>query len=222
MATNLGPSAATGVTVTDSLPASVTFVSATSTVGSCGHAAPTVTCALGSLANGAGATVTITVRPQIAGPLANAASVGGTEGDPNPTNNTASVTTTVNPGGDLSVTKTASINPAHVGQPLTYTIVVRNDGPYAAVGVTLTDDLPKNAGYGTPTTTQGTCTIKPAKRLVTCNLGNIASGASVTVTIVIKPTSKGTITNTVSVSASSPPDPNLANNTAIATTTVVP
>ena len=222
VATNLGPSAATGVTVTDSLPASVTFVSATSTVGSCGHAAPTVTCALGSLANGAGATVTITVRPQIAGPLANAASVGGTEGDPNPTNNTASVTTTVNPGGDLSVTKTASINPAHVGQPLTYTIVVRNDGPYAAVGVTLTDDLPKNAGYGTPTTTQGTCTIKPAKRLVTCNLGNIASGASVTVTIVIKPTSKGTITNTVSVSASSPPDPNLANNTAIATTTVVP
>ena len=222
VATNLGPSAATGVTVSDSLPATVTFVDASSTVGSCSYVAPTVTCAVGSLASGAGATISIRVRPQAAGSLSNTATIGGTEGDPDPTNNTATATTTVNPGGDLSVTKTGSVNPAHIGQPLTYTIVVRNDGPYAAANVTLTDDLPKNAGYGDPSTTRGTCTIKPAKRLMTCNLGTIQSGSSVTVTIVIKPTSKGTITNTVFVSAASPPDPNMANNTAVATTIVVP
>lgn len=38
------------------------------------------------------------------------------------------------------------------------------------------------------TTTQGTCTAKPAKSLVTCSIGTIASGASVTVVITVKPT----------------------------------
>jgi hypothetical protein len=88
--------------------------------------------------------------------------------------------------------------------------------------VTLTDNLPKNAGFGSATTTQGTCTAKPAKRLVTCNLGSLAAGATVTVTISVKPTSKGTITNTAQAAAASPPDPNTANNADTETTTVVP
>jgi len=50
----------------------------------------------------------------------------------------------------------------------------------------------------------------------------MASGSSVTIVIMVKPTQKGTITNTVSVSATSPPDPNTANNTATATTVVRP
>jgi hypothetical protein len=58
--------------------------------------------------------------------------------------------------------------------------------------------------------------------MVTCNLGTVASGATVTRTIVVKPSSKGTITNTATVRATSPPDPNTANNTATAQTTVLP
>ena len=50
--TNGGPDAATGVTVTDTLPAEVTFVSATATQGTC-SGTTTVSCALGTLANGA-------------------------------------------------------------------------------------------------------------------------------------------------------------------------
>jgi uncharacterized repeat protein (TIGR01451 family) len=121
---------------------------------------------------------------------------------------------------DVSVSKTDSPDPAKIGQNLTYTVTVRNIGLATATGVTLTDQLPKNAGYGSTTTTQGTCSLKPQKLTVACNLGPIAEGGSATVTIVVKPTQKGTITNTVTVSA--PGDSNTSNNSATATTVVNP
>jgi uncharacterized repeat protein (TIGR01451 family) len=123
---------------------------------------------------------------------------------------------------DLVVVKTDSPDPVHVGQDLTYTVRVTNDGPLVASGVTLTDTLPKNAGFGSATTSQGSCSLKPAKRQVVCNLGSVAAGATVTVTIQVKPTQKGTISNTASVTSTSPPDPNAANNTETEATTVTP
>ncbi len=122
---------------------------------------------------------------------------------------------------DLSITKTDSPDPAHVGQNLTYTITVANGGPNTATGVTVNDALPKNAGFGSATSSQGSCTLKPQKRLVTCALGSVAGGANAVVTIVVKPTSKGTITNTATASADQA-DPNTTNNSATATTTVTP
>lgn len=118
--------------------------------------------------------------------------------------------------------KTDVPDPVHVGQPLVYTVKVTNAGPLAATGVTLSDNLPKNAGFGSASTSQGTCSVKPAKRLVTCNLGNLAAGSIVTVTISVKPTSKGTISNTAQAVAASPTDPNTANNADTETTTVIP
>jgi len=126
------------------------------------------------------------------------------------------------PAADLSVTKTDSPDPVHIGQNLTYTVKVTNNGPDAATGVTVTDQLPKNAGYGSVSTTQGTCSLKPDKAMVSCALGTIASGGAATITINVKQTKKGQITNTFSVASASPPDPNTANNTATATTTVQP
>jgi uncharacterized repeat protein (TIGR01451 family) len=122
---------------------------------------------------------------------------------------------------DISVTKTDSPDPAHVGQNLTYTITVTNGGPSTATGITLSDALPKNAGFGSARSSQGSCTLKPQKRLVTCSLGSLAGGASATVTIVVKPTSKGTITNTATARANQF-DSNAADNTATAVTTVIP
>jgi uncharacterized repeat protein (TIGR01451 family) len=219
---NDGPADATGVTVTDQLPDGVTFNSASSSQGSCSQSGGMVTCDLGTLADGASATVTIKVTPQSPGEITNSASVESNEDDPAPGNNSDTEATTVNAAADLSVTKTDAPDPAQVGQNLTYTIVVTNNGPQAASGVTATDQLPKNAGFGSVTTTKGTCSLKPQKRQVTCAIGDMASGESVTIIIMVKPTQKGTITNTVSVSATSPPDPNTANNTATATTVVRP
>jgi len=60
--TNQGPGGATGVTTADQLPASVTFVSASSTQGTCSQASGVVSCNLGTLASGASATITVVVR----------------------------------------------------------------------------------------------------------------------------------------------------------------
>ena len=76
------------------------------------------------------------------------------ETDPVSANNTATATTAVTAAADLAVTKTDSPDPVKVGQVLTYTIRVANNGPSSATGVVLEDKLPKNAGFGSATTTR--------------------------------------------------------------------
>jgi uncharacterized repeat protein (TIGR01451 family) len=92
--TNAGPDAATGVRVTDRLPAGVTFRSASS---GCTNQSGTVTCTVGGLAAGGSATRTITVRvgATTTGTITNEATVTGTSTDPSGGNNSASATTTV-------------------------------------------------------------------------------------------------------------------------------
>ncbi len=94
---NAGPSVATGVALTDSLPADVTFLGATTSQGSCSEAGGTVTCTIGTLASSGTATVIIIVTPTIAGTITNNVSVVGNEQDPDTSNNTATETTTVEP-----------------------------------------------------------------------------------------------------------------------------
>ena len=92
---NTGPTGATGVSVTDPLSSQVRFVSAAASQGSCAQSGGTVTCSLGSLAKGAKATVTIKVDPRLLGTVDNTARVTGNGTDPNPNNNSSSVSTRV-------------------------------------------------------------------------------------------------------------------------------
>ncbi|MEU6162649.1 calcium-binding protein [Streptomyces tanashiensis] len=88
---------ATGVTLTDTLSgAGGTLVSAVPSQGSCTTTATGATCALGSLAPGAGATVTVTAEPRATGTLTDTAGVTATQPDPVTTGNTATATTSVN------------------------------------------------------------------------------------------------------------------------------
>lgn len=73
--TNTGPSTATTVTLTDSLPSTVTYLSATTTQGSCSEAGGTVSCLLGSMANAGAATISILTLPGSPGTISNTASV---------------------------------------------------------------------------------------------------------------------------------------------------
>jgi uncharacterized repeat protein (TIGR01451 family) len=84
--TNNGPGNATGVTVTDTLPAGLTYVS-----NSCGatFANPTLTWSVGALAVSGSATCNLTVTVTQAGTFVNAASATGNESDPTPANNAA-------------------------------------------------------------------------------------------------------------------------------------
>lgn len=92
--TNNGPSPANSVTVADTLPSGINFVSAVSTQGSCSGSG-TVICNVGLLSNGASVIINITVVPQSTGQLTNTASVAATESDPDTNNNTATIQTTV-------------------------------------------------------------------------------------------------------------------------------
>ncbi len=96
---NDGPAAATGVTVEDTLPAGVSFVSATASPGGC-TGTSVVTCDLGSLSPGSQATVTIVAQPTAAGPISNTASATSDQPDPDTGNNedTDAVSVAVNNG----------------------------------------------------------------------------------------------------------------------------
>ena len=186
--TNHGPGDATGVVLTDSLPPDVDLVSVSPSQGTCTGTNP-ITCSLEDLDSGASATVTIVVRPQIPGTICDEASVDGVEPDPNLNNNHARECTVVQgEGADLFVVKRDNPDPVLAGQDLTYSLTVTNNGPEDATGVVLTDSLPPDVDFVSANASQGSCSgMNP----ITCNLGNLASGATATVTIVVRPRSPG-------------------------------
>src|ERR1700722_19869935 len=115
--TNNGPASATLVNVTDTLPSQVSFVSASSSQGSCSQASGTVTCSLGTMASGATATVTIAVTATTLSQAFNTATVTATEPDPVSSNNTASTTTLIESPTRVKLeafTATATANEVHL------------------------------------------------------------------------------------------------------------
>ena len=92
--TNNGPSAATGVTITDTLPGGVMFGAATASRGSCSGTGPII-CSLGTLHSSVTALVTIAVIPTEVGVITNTATVTANEIDINLADNTVTEDTTV-------------------------------------------------------------------------------------------------------------------------------
>jgi uncharacterized repeat protein (TIGR01451 family) len=198
--TNYGPSDATAVVVTDTLPSDVTFGPATpSRGGSCQRADSTVTCALGLLTDGSNNTVTIVVTPTVSGTISNEAEVSASEPDDTPSNNTHAITTTVNPGADLSVTKSDWPDPVTAGTTLTYTLTVINHGPSDATDVAVTDTLPSGVTFGSATPSLRS--YDDSTGVWTVDSLTNGSSATLTLTVTVAPSTRGTITNSAEVSA---------------------
>ncbi|HMD82817.1 MAG TPA: DUF11 domain-containing protein, partial [Anaerolineales bacterium] len=87
--------------------------------------------------------------------------------------------------------------------------VVTNQGPGSATALQLTDQLSTSVRFESVTSTAGSCS--EADGIVTCSLGDIPNGATVTVMINVTARRTGTATNTAQVSSISP-DSNPANN----------
>jgi uncharacterized repeat protein (TIGR01451 family) len=217
--TNNGPDAASNVTLTDTVPSGVTFVSSTVSQGGCSGTS-TVNCPLGTINSGGHVTATIVVAPGSAGAMNNTVSVTSSVSDPNSSNNSATTGTTATPvaSADLMLVISDSPDPAAVGSNLTYTVTVTNNGPDMATGVVITDTLPSGVTFVSSTSDPGGCS---GTETVTCNLGDMSSGAGAAVTLVITPTAAGTLSNLAEVS-SGVSDPDTANNSAAEDSTVNP
>ena len=149
-ASNSGPAAATGVTVTDTLPANSTFVSASA---GCTEAAGVVTCTAASLASGASTTFDILVTAGSSGTsLTNTAAISGDQSDPNGANDSSTVVTTLNHNPVCgSVTGGPNLwPPNHKLKLITLTGATDADGNPVVLTVTdVTQDEPFNGlGYG--------------------------------------------------------------------------
>src|SRR5262249_41220045 len=123
------------------------------------------------------------------------------------------------PQTDLALTMTAAPATLVVGDRVTYTLTVTNNGTSAASGVVVTDGLRTGETYVAATTSQGTTSL--AGGVLTVNLNTLGAGASVAITLVAAAARAGALTNLASVTGAVI-DTNPANNTAGATVAVAP
>jgi uncharacterized repeat protein (TIGR01451 family) len=215
--TRLNP--AENVTITDTLPHGVLFVSAAPSSGSCGTSpAPgsitgpsndRLVCNLGIVNRGATSTTTIVVRPQgvnANSAIRNSVTVSTTTTDVNPANNSAEVNTNVGaPPLDLIINKSDTVDAVALGSTTDYVILVSNSGPADANDVVVTDNLPVSGlSYVSHqlVPNQGSCSFPVPGRLQ-CNLGRVEPGVDRARRIIItmRADTKGDVVNVASVTS---------------------
>ncbi|MBV8520399.1 MAG: DUF11 domain-containing protein [Acidobacteria bacterium] len=228
-ASNAGPSNATGATVADTFPASLTctwtcagLAGGTCTASGSGNINDTV-----NLPSGGSVTYTAScsISGSASGTLSNTATVAAPGGvtDPTPGNNSATDTDTLGASADLSITKTDGVTSVSAGGSTTYTITASNVGPSNASGASVADTFPASltctwtcVGAG-----GGTCTASGSGNLN--DSVNLPSGASVTYTAActISGSASGTLTNTATIAPpGSVTDPTPGNNSATDSDTI--
>jgi uncharacterized repeat protein (TIGR01451 family) len=118
---------------------------------------------------------------------------------------------------DLAVTETDSADPSAIGNPLTYTIQIVNNGSVGATGVIINDSWTAGVPFLSVTSDHGTCTH--SGNTATCRIPSLIAGETANITFVLKPSATGTVTNTASASANEP-DPDTTNNWVTENTTI--
>ncbi len=158
---NNGPQSASGtITVSDTLPTGLSYVSASGTGWSCSAAGSVVTCTnAGPVASGvtmSAITLTVSVASGAVPSVTNTGSVTSTTFDTNAANNSSSVVKSVM---NLVLAKAVSPSGSQIpGTDLTYTITFTNSGGAAASSFVITDPIPANTDFkvGSVTSSLGT------------------------------------------------------------------
>jgi uncharacterized repeat protein (TIGR01451 family) len=200
--TNVHPNPAFGVVLTNPLPAGVTFLSATSAVGACTFANGVVSCDMGTLPSGAGASAVIVVQPGVNGPVTANFGVGSLNGDVVTSNNVLQLTVPVDNGHVAIVPDSAALvaegfvpttGAIEAGETVTVNFTLRNIGN---IPVTSLDATLQPTGGVVPSPTNGTANfgfIAPggtATRALTFT-ANGAPGASVVASLQLRQGAQG-------------------------------
>jgi uncharacterized repeat protein (TIGR01451 family) len=211
--TNNGPHPATGVLLEVVLPLNVDLLPPEPSQGGCSNISERINCALGTLNVGASATIIVKLSPTEIGEIILSATVSTKLVDPS-ANNSAKKTRQVVMESDLGLEIRASTTIATVQSPLSYEITIINHSSQAVGNITLRDVIPEEATFESAELNgeSSFCPFDRASRTVTCTITSLAAGARQVLTVVIIPTTEGTLlTNTATISANIV-DPNTANN----------
>ncbi|HHY55738.1 MAG TPA: DUF11 domain-containing protein, partial [Chloroflexi bacterium] len=222
--TNSGLTTATNVIVRDPQISDLQIVTVTPDVGSCTNE---IVCNLGDLAPAATEMITVvaTVPTTRSADLINLAFVATDGLDNVLTNNDVFVRTSVTAttplsSTDLVIGMSGAPGSVNAGSLVTYTIVVTNSGSTTATNVSVIDAFPYSFTLVSAVPSSGSCDT--AQRPLVCDLGDLATGMSATITVVV--TADASISADVHVRAhviSDNPDGNIANNQATVLTHVV-
>ena len=121
----------------------------------------------------------------------------------------------VNQVADLEVAATASSASVLAGSDVTLTYTILNRGPNATSFAAFNTTVPAGAAVVAASASQGETPIRSGN-LVTANLGAMASGASATVTVIVRPGVAGSLVCTGTAASAAETDLNTVNNTASA------
>jgi uncharacterized repeat protein (TIGR01451 family) len=138
------------------------------------------------------------------------------DGTVNSAPDTAQITVSDLPQADIALTKSVNKANPSVGENVTFTVTVSNIGPAKATGVQVTDLLPSGYTLVSTAPSQGDYTAGSGL----WNVGALNSGVSATLGITATVLTTGSYTNRATRTASTPADPNAANDSAAAVVTV--
>ena len=212
---NNGPDNSTNIKVSEVLADNFKFISANTTKGY--YNLTNGVWAVGNLTNNETAKLVITVKIVKTGFIQNNVSVNGTGFDPNVTNNNATVNITVPQTADLSVVKIVNVDRVSVGNRITYTIVVKNNGPDTALDVYVVDKLSDALKFVSYKASVGV--YDPVTGIWT--IGNLTNKSNATLEITCIVLKTGVISNEVFVNGSTV-DLNMTNNYGNVSVTVIP
>ena len=212
---NNGPDNSTNIKVSEVLADNFKFISANASKGY--YDLTNGVWAVGNLTNNETAKLVITVKIVKTGFIQNNVSVNGTGFDPNVTNNNATVNITVPQTADLSVVKIVNVDRVSVGNRITYTIVVKNNGPDTALDVYAVDKLSDALKFVSYKASVGV--YDPVTGIWT--IGNLTNKSNATLEITCIVLKTGVISNEVFVNGSTV-DLNMTNNYGNVSVTVIP
>ena len=216
--TNFGPASGSNIVVLDNLPIGTTLLTASPSIGTVTNFEGLVSWSVGSLTRDSRATLALVVQVNGTGTITNFATVTTSSADPNPDDDIAfAVVSVTEPTADLKLSMAGSADPIPTGYNLTYTITVTNQGPATAPILAITDTLPPTVVF--VSASAGASTNGNPIKVTFANLGNLPSGAQTSVTITVRPTAAGTLTNMATCS-SAVTDPHKADNTAAIKTVI--